>query len=308
MTTETKSFKTETVWETKLPLPLVGRGKVRDIYAVGDDRLLIVTTDRLSAFDVVLPEPIPFKGQVLTQISVFWFNLLSSVVPNHLITADVEQMNLPREVKEKFGGILKGRSMLVKKAKPLPVECVVRGYITGSGWKDYQKTGAVCGHKLPTGLRQCDKLAKPLFTPATKATVGHDENIDFKETVKRVGEKVAKRVEELTLALYEKGRDYAETKGILIADTKFEFGLLGNDLILIDEVLTPDSSRFWPKEGYESGHDQLSFDKQIVRNYLLTLDWNQKPPGPKLPAEIIEKTTNAYRDIYRRLVGRELNA
>ncbi len=307
MTTETKSSKKETVWETKLPLPFVGRGKVRDIYAAGDDSLLIVTTDRLSAFDVVLPDPIPYKGQVLTQISVFWFELLRSIVPHHLITANVDEMNLPRDVKEKFGSVLKGRSMLVKKAKPLPVECVVRGYITGSGWKDYQKTGAVCGHKLPTGLRQCDKFPKPLFTPATKATVGHDENIDFKETVKLIGEKVAKRAEELAIALYEKGRDYAEAKGILIADTKFEFGLLGNELILIDEVLTPDSSRFWPKEGYEPGHDQPSFDKQIVRNYLLTLDWNQKPPGPKLPPEIIEKTSKAYRDIYRRLVGRGLD-
>jgi phosphoribosylaminoimidazole-succinocarboxamide synthase len=307
MTTETKSSRKETVWETNLPLPYVGRGKVRDIYAAGEDALLIVTTDRLSAFDVVLPDPIPSKGRVLTQISVFWFEFLRSIVPHHLLTANLDEMKLPREVKEKFGPVLRGRSMLVKKAKPLPVECVVRGYLTGSGWKDYQKTGAVCGHKLPSGLRQCDKLAKPLFTPATKATVGHDENIDFKETVKRIGEKTARRVEELTLALYEKGRDYAETKGILIADTKFEFGLLGEELILIDEMLTPDSSRFWPKEGYEPGRDQPSFDKQIVRNHLLTLDWNQKPPGPKLPPEIIEKTSNAYRDIYRRLVGRELD-
>jgi len=303
MTTKTK---TETVWETKLPLPFVGRGKVRDIYAVGDDRLLIVTTDRLSAFDVVLPDPIPFKGQVLTQISVFWFNFLKSVVPNHLITANVEEMQLPRDMKEKYGSVLEGRTMLVKRAKPLPIECVVRGYLAGSGWKDYQKTGAVCGHKLPSGLRQCDKLAKPLFTPATKATVGHDENIDFKTTAKAIGEKLAKNVEALTISLYEKGRDYAATKGILIADTKFEFGLLGDQLILIDEALTPDSSRFWPKEGYEPGHDQPSYDKQIVRNYLLTLDWNQKPPGPKLPAEIVEKTSRAYREIYERLTGKEI--
>ena len=196
--------------------------------------------------------------------------------------------------------------MLVKKAKPLPVECVIRGYLAGSGWKDYLKTGSVCGHQFPTGLRQCEKLAKPLFTPATKAAVGHDENIDFKETAKRIGEKVAKKVEELSLALYKKGRDYAETRGILIADTKFEFGLLGNQLILIDEALTPDSSRFWPKDGYEPGHDQPSFDKQIVRNYLLDLGWNQKPPAPKLPPEIIEKTSRAYREIFRRLTGKEL--
>ena len=304
MTTKTAKF--ETVWETKLPLPFVGRGKVRDIYAVGGDQLLIVTSDRLSAFDVVLPDPIPYKGQVLTQISIFWFNLLSSVVPNHLITAEVDEMDLPREVKQKFGSVLEGRSMLVKKAKPLPVECVIRGYITGSGWKDYLKTGEVCGHKLPAGLKQCQKLPKPLFTPATKATVGHDENIDFKTTAKTVGESIAKKVQALSLALYEKGRDYAETKGILIADTKFEFGLLENELILIDEVLTPDSSRFWPKDGYEPGHDQPSYDKQIVRNYLLSIQWNQKPPAPKLPEEIIEKTSRAYREIYTRLTGKPL--
>jgi len=302
----TKTSKVDSVWETKLPLPLVGRGKVRDIYAVGEDKLLIVTTDRLSAFDVVLPDPIPFKGQVLTQISVFWFDFLKDIVPNHLITADVDEMNLPSEVKQKFGPVLEGRTMLVKRAKPLPVECVIRGYITGSGWKDYLKTGAVCGHTLPTGLRQCGKLAKPLFTPATKALVGHDENIDFQTAAKTIGEKLTKKVEQVSLALYEKGRDFADTKGILIADTKFEFGLLGNELILIDEVLTPDSSRFWPQAGYEPGHDQPSFDKQIVRNYLLELGWNQKPPAPKLPVDIIEKTSNAYRDIYKCLVRKEI--
>ena len=308
----------ETVYGTNLPLPLVGRGKVRDIYAVGGDQLLIVTSDRLSAFDVVLPDPIPYKGQVLTQISIFWFNLLGFVVANHLITAEVDEMDLPREVKQKFGSVLEGRSMLVKKAKPLPVECVIRGYITGSGWKDYLKTGEVCGHKLPAGLKQCQKLPKPLFTPATKATVGHDENIDFKTTAKTVGESIAKKAQALSLALYEKGRDYAETKGILIADTKFEFGLPltpilspegrgeGEGLLLIDEVLTPDSSRFWPKDGYEPGHDQPSYDKQIVRNYLLSIQWNQKPPAPKLPEEIIEKTSRAYREIYARLTGKEI--
>ena len=302
----TKTSKIETVWETKLPLPFVGRGKVRDIYSAGEDRLLIITTDRLSAFDVVLPDPIPLKGQVLTQISVFWFDFLKDIVPNHLITADVDEMDLPKEVKQKFGSVLEGRSMMVKKARPLPVECVIRGYITGSGWKDYLKTGAVCGHKLPAGLRQCGKLAKPLFTPATKATVGHDENIDFQTTAKTIGEALAKKVEAVSASLYEKGRDYADTKGILIADTKFEFGLTRNELTLIDEVLTPDSSRFWPKDGYEPGHDQPSFDKQIVRNYLLELGWNQKPPAPKLPADIIEKTSRAYSDIFRRLTGKEL--
>lgn len=301
-----KLSEIQTVWETKLPLPLVGRGKVRDIYSVGEDQLLIVTSDRLSAFDVILPDPIPFKGQVLTQISVFWFDFLQDVVPNHLITAEVEEMNLPQEVKQKFGSILEGRSMLVKRAKPLPVECVIRGYITGSGWKDYLKTGSVCGHKLPVGLKQCDKLPKPIFTPATKATVGHDENIDFKTTVKTIGEKSAQKVEQLSLAIYEKGRGYADTRGILIADTKFEFGLWKDEVILIDEVLTPDSSRFWPKQGYEPGHDQPSYDKQIVRNYLLELGWNQKPPAPQLPSEIIEKTSQAYRDIYQRLTGKAL--
>ena len=296
----------EAVWETKLPLPLVGRGKVRDIYAVGRDRLLIVTTDRLSAFDVVLPDPIPFKGKVLTQISVFWFDVLKSIVPNHLITAELGEMNLPAEVKEKSGALLEGRAMLVRRAQPLPVECVIRGYLTGSGWKDYLKTGATSGHKLPAGLQQCQKLPKPLFTPATKAVTGHDENISFEETVSRIGEGTAKKVEALSLGLYERGRDYAETKGILIADTKFEFGLIKNEIILIDEALTPDSSRFWPKAGYGPGRDQPSFDKQIVRNYLLTLTWNQKPPGPKLPPEIIEKTSRAYREIYRRLVGKEI--
>ncbi|MBI2167614.1 MAG: phosphoribosylaminoimidazolesuccinocarboxamide synthase [Candidatus Omnitrophica bacterium] len=302
----TSAARIETVWETKLPLPLVGRGKVRDIYAVGGDRLLIVTTDRLSAFDVVLPDPIPFKGKVLTQISVFWFDHLKSIVPNHLITAEVDEMNLPAEVKEKFGSLLEGRSMLVRRAQPLSVECVIRGYLTGSGWKDYLKTGATSGHKLPAGLQQCQKLSKPIFTPATKAVTGHDENISFEETVSRIGEGTARKVEALSLGLYERGRDYAETKGILIADTKFEFGLIKNEIVLIDEALTPDSSRFWPKEGYGPGRDQPSFDKQIVRNYLLTLTWNQKPPGPKLPAEVIEKTSRAYREIYRRLTGKEV--
>ena len=317
----TKTSKIETVWETKLPLPFLGRGKVRDIYGVDDDKLLIITTDRLSAFDVVLPDPIPLKGQVLTQISVFWFDFLKDVVPNHLITADIDEMNLPKDLRRKFGSILEGRTMLVKKARPLPVECVVRGYITGSGWKDYLKTLAVCGHKLPAGLKQCAQLARPLFTPATKAAVGHDENIDFQTTAKTIGESLAKKVEKVSIALYEKGRDYADTKGILIADTKFEFGLSltppsprergegeggGEGLLLIDEVLTPDSSRFWPKENYEAGHDQPSFDKQIVRNYLLELGWNQNPPAPKLPAEVIEKTSRAYSDIFRRLTGKEL--
>lgn len=297
---------TKTVWETHLPLPLVGRGKVRDIYAVGDDKLLIVASDRLSAFDVVLPNPIPFKGEVLTQISVFWFEFLKKIVPNHLITADVSKMGLPQNVTSEFGDYLRARSMLVKKAKPFMAECVVRGYITGSGWKDYQKTGHVCGHRLPKGLKQCDKLPKPIFTPATKAQTGHDENISFKQAAKIVGEKNAEKLRDLTVEIYEKGSDYAYSKGILVADTKFEFGEVGGEIILIDEVLTPDSSRFWPKNGYEPGHDQPSFDKQIVRNYLLDLKWDQKPPGPELPKEVIDKTSAAYREIYERLTGKKI--
>lgn len=301
-----QSNKAVTVWETELPLPLVGRGKVRDIYAVGEDKLLIVTSDRLSAFDVVLPNPIPYKGKVLTQISLFWFDYFSGLMGHHLITADLDQMGLDSRLIEKHKGELHGRSMLVKRANPLPVECVVRGYVTGSGWKDYQKTGAVCGHALPEGLRQCEKLDAPIFTPATKETQGHDINIDFEETVKRVGDKTARKVRDLSLEIYKKGSDYAEKRGILIADTKFEFGLLDNELILIDEVLTPDSSRFWPKDKYEVGRDQPSLDKQIVRNYLLEIQWDQKPPGPQLPVEIIEKTSLAYREVYRWLVGKEI--
>ncbi|MBN1687809.1 MAG: phosphoribosylaminoimidazolesuccinocarboxamide synthase [Candidatus Omnitrophica bacterium] len=296
----------ETVWETKLRLPLVGRGKVRDIYAVGDDKLLIVTTDRLSAFDVVLPNPIPFKGKVLTQISVFWFDFFKELVPNHLITADIGQMGLPDEIIKNNGAQLTGRTMLVRRAKPLPIECVVRGYVTGSGWKDYLRTGAVCGHVLPRGLKQCEKLKEPIFTPATKATSGHDENIDYQETVKRIGQSIADQAKALSIEIYKKGSDYAASKGILIADTKFEFGLLGNTMILIDEVMTPDSSRFWPQDRYQPGQDQPSFDKQIVRNYLLDIQWDQKPPAPELPSQVVEKTSQAYQDVYEKLAGKKL--
>jgi phosphoribosylaminoimidazole-succinocarboxamide synthase len=296
----------ETVWETHLPLPLVGRGKVRDIYAVGNDQLLIVTTDRLSAFDVVLPNPIPYKGKVLNQISVFCFNFFKDLLPNHFLTADVARMDLPKEIVKEQTWQIEGRSMLVRRAKPLPIECVVRGYVAGSAWKDYQTTGAVCGHVLPEGLRQCEKLVKPIFTPATKETQGHDINIDFEEVVKRVGRQTAERLRDLSIEIYQKGAAYAEEHGILIADTKFEFGLWNKDLILIDEVLTPDSSRFWPKDKYEPGHDQPSFDKQIVRNYLLEIQWNQKPPAPELPVEVIEQTTHAYLDVFKRLTGKTL--
>ena len=298
--------KTKTVWESNLPLPLAGRGKVRDIYQVGDDQLLIVASDRLSAFDVILPNPIPLKGKVLTQISVFWFHFFREVMPHHLITSDVSKMGLPKHVTEEFGEHLEGRSMLVQKTKPFLVECVVRGYITGSGWKDYQKTGYVCGYRLPKGLKQCDKLPKPLFTPATKATSGHDENISVKQAAKIVGGKNADRLGTASIDLYQKGADYADSKGILVADTKFEFGEFGKEMILIDEVLTPDSSRFWPKKTYEPGGDQPSFDKQIVRNYLLGIQWNQKPPAPKLPEEVVEKTSAAYCEIYERLTGKKI--
>ncbi len=299
--------KSKTVQQTNLPLPLVGRGKVRDIYAVGTDKLLIVTSDRLSAFDVVLPNPIPFKGQVLTQISNFWFDHFSKTVSHHLITSDVSKMNLPAEVIQKHGEELEGRSMLVKKCRPLTIECVVRGYVTGSGWKDYQKTGAVCGHVLPKNLQQCAKLEDPIFTPATKEESGHDININFEQACEREGRKVVEKVRELSIEIYKKGREYAATKGILIADTKFEFGLLGDEIILIDEVLTPDSSRFWPADKYQAGHDQPSFDKQIVRNYLLDIKWNQQPPAPVLPEDVVEKTSQAYRDVYKRLTNKELN-
>jgi phosphoribosylaminoimidazole-succinocarboxamide synthase len=296
----------ETVWETKLPLPLLGRGKVRDIYEIGKDKLLIVTTDRLSAFDVVLPNPIPYKGRVLNQISVFWMKLFSSLTEHHLLTVDIDEMGLSGELLKDFRPQIEGRSMLVKRTKPLPIECVVRGYVTGSGWKDYQKTGAICGHKLAAGLKQCEKLPEPIFTPATKATVGHDENIDRNQAAKLAGSDWAKKAEQLALDLYKRGAIYAEQRGILIADTKFEFGVLDDKLILIDEILTPDSSRFWPKDQYETGHDQPSFDKQIVRNYLLDLKWNQKPPAPELPVEVVDKTSQAYLDAYKRLVGKDL--
>ncbi len=296
----------KTVWETKLPLPLVGRGKVRDVYAISDDKLLIVTTDRLSAFDYVLPNPIPFKGIVLNQISVFWFDFFKHLVPNHLITAQVSEMSLPREIVSEFGEDLKGRSMLVHRAKPYLVECVVRGYLTGSGWKDYLSNGSVCGHKLPKGLTQCAKLPSPIFTPATKAESGHDENINFGEASKIVGVEVAEKLRTLSTQLYEEGLVHARSRGILMADTKFEFGEFNGKIILIDEVLTPDSSRFWPADQYEPGRDQPSFDKQIVRNYCEEIKWDKKPPAPKLPDAVIQKTSNAYREIYERLTGEKI--
>ena len=294
------------VWETNLPLPLVNRGKVRDIYAVDKDKLLIITTDRLSAFDVVLPTPIADKGRVLNQISLFWFEKFKNFMPNHVFTSDVDRMGLNAQVLNEFRGSLSGRSILVHKAKPLPVECVVRGFIAGSGWKDYQKTGKICGHALPAGMKQCEELSEPLCTPAAKAQTGHDMNIDFKETERLVGSQTAAKIRELSIRIYKEGVKFAKLHGILIADTKFEFGFFNDELILIDEVLTPDSSRFWPKATYRPGQDQPSLDKQIVRNWLLSSGWDQTPPGPALPPAIAEAAGAAYKNVYQLLTGKTL--
>lgn len=291
--------------ETQLTgVKLFSRGKVRDVYEVSGDRLLVVATDRLSAFDVVMAEGIPDKGRVLTQLSCFWFNYFRDVVPHHFLTA--RMADFPPEL-QPFADQLAGRSMLVEKARPFPIECVVRGYLAGSGWKDYQATGTVCGVKLPAGLRESSKLEQPIFTPSTKAQQGHDENIDWEETVRRIGLAAAERLREYSLTLYLKAREYAEARGILLADTKFEFGLLGDRVILIDEVLTPDSSRFWPKEGYEPGKPQPSFDKQFVRDYLESIHWNKQPPPPPLPPEVLGKTSEKYQEAFRLLTGRHLN-
>ncbi|MCX8087294.1 MAG: phosphoribosylaminoimidazolesuccinocarboxamide synthase [Rhodocyclaceae bacterium] len=279
-------------------LPLVARGKVRDIYAVGEDKLLIVTTDRLSAFDVVLPDPIPGKGEVLTALANFWFEKLAHIIPNQLTGIDPEAVVAPAERDE-----VRGRAIVVKRMKPLPIEAVVRGYLIGSGWKDYQATGKICGITLPAGLRLAEQLPEPLFTPSTKAELGtHDENIDFATVEKLIGAALAAQVREAALRLYTEAAEYARSRGIIIADTKFEFGLDGaGRLYLIDEVLTPDSSRFWPADGYEVGKSPPSFDKQFVRDYLETLPWNKQAPGPRLPAEIIEKTAAKYREALDRL-------
>ncbi len=291
--------------ETTLPgVKLHSRGKVRDVYEAGDGQLLVVATDRLSAFDVVMAEGIPDKGRVLTQLSVFWFNFFRDAVPTHFITADVDEF--PAEL-QRFADQLRGRSMLVEKAEPFPIECVARGYLAGSGWKDYRATGAVCGVKLPSGLTESARLDQPIFTPATKAQTGHDENITWEATVARIGKDAAERLRDSTLRLYTEARALAEQRGILIADTKFEWGRKGNEIILIDEVLTPDSSRFWPKKGYQPGQSQPSFDKQFVRDYLESLNWNKQPPPPPLPPEVVEKTSEKYREAYRLLTGQSLN-
>jgi phosphoribosylaminoimidazole-succinocarboxamide synthase len=281
-------------------LPLIGKGKVRDLYRIDDRRMLIVTTDRLSAFDVVMSEPIPGKGRILTEISNFWFHKLEHVVPNHLLAVPLQEILSTEEI-----NLLDGRAIAVKKVKPLPVEAVVRGYLIGSGWKDYQATGAVCGIRLPKGLRQASQLPRPIFTPATKAAIGaHDENIPYEEVVKLIGERLATQVRDISVRLYTEAANYALTRGIIIADTKFEFGLdENNQLLLIDEVLTPDSSRFWPIDEYQVGTSPPSFDKQFVRDYLETLDWNKTAPGPKLPAHIIARTAEKYGEALQRLTA-----
>ncbi|MEW6067009.1 MAG: phosphoribosylaminoimidazolesuccinocarboxamide synthase [Nitrospirota bacterium] len=280
----------------------VKRGKVRDIYNLGE-HLLIVATDRISAFDVVLPDGIPEKGKVLTQISIYWFEQMRDIIPNHLIST--QPKDFPEKL-QKYADILEGRSMLVKNAQPLPVECVVRGYLSGSGWKEYKKTSSVCGIKLPEGLLESSRLDKPIFTPSTKEEHGHDINISFEDVRKTVGEKLANKLRDMSLNIYLKARDIAEKKGIIIADTKFEFGIYNNKLILIDELLTPDSSRFWSIKDYTPGKSQDSYDKQIVRDYLLTLDWDKTYPGPSLPEDVIEKTARRYSEIFKIITGRDL--
>jgi phosphoribosylaminoimidazole-succinocarboxamide synthase len=290
------------VRETKFTgLSPAARGKVRDIYDAGD-KLLIVATDRLSAFDVILPTPIPDKGRVLTQLSLFWFDLLHDVIPNHVLSAT--EFPAPFDA---YREELAGRSMLVRKTMPLPIECVVRGYVSGSGWKDYRSTGEICGIALPPGLRESDRLPEPIFTPATKATTGHDENISFERAASLIGTERARQVRDVSLEIYRRAATYAEPRGILLADTKFEFGLLKDELIWIDEALTPDSSRFWPAAQYKPGGPQPSFDKQFVRDYLESIHWPKTPPGPELPPQVVDATQGKYREAYRILTGRELD-
>ena len=289
------------LWETQFAgLSPSARGKVRDIYDLGD-KLLIVATDRLSAFDVILPTPIPDKGRVLTQLSLFWFDLLKDVILNHVISAT----EFPAPF-DRFKDELAGRSMLVRKTKPLPIECVVRGYVSGSGWKDYRTTGKICGISLPNGLYESDRLPEPIFTPATKAISGHDENIPFEQAEKMVGKNLAEKVRTVSIELYRRASAHAEPRGIVVADTKFEFGVLNDELIWIDEALTPDSSRFWPAAHYSPGGPQASFDKQFVRDYLERMRWPKTPPGPELPPEVVDATREKYREAYRILTSHEL--
>jgi phosphoribosylaminoimidazole-succinocarboxamide synthase len=301
-------LSTAPILETTLDgLTLQRRGKVRDVYEVGDD-LLIVATDRISAFDYVLGSGIPDKGKVLTQLSGFWFERMGAIVPHHLLSMDVDQFP---DAARRHATVLQGRSMLVRRTRPIPVECVARGYLSGSGWKEYQQTGRVCGITLPSGLRESDRLPKPIFTPATKAETGHDVNISEDEAGRLVGGDLIARLKTLTLEIYRRGAAHAESKGIIVADTKFEFGLVGagnpdRDVVLIDEVLTPDSSRFWPSAQYEPGHGQPSFDKQYVRDYLESITWNKQPPVPSLPDDVVARTREKYVEAYRLLSGREL--
>ncbi|HZD08277.1 MAG: phosphoribosylaminoimidazolesuccinocarboxamide synthase [Candidatus Angelobacter sp.] len=300
-----QSAQSRILLQTDFPeLTLHARGKVRDLYNL-NGQLLFVATDRISAFDYVLATGIPEKGRVLTQLSLFWFDFLKDVVKNHLITASVDQYPAPLK---KYADDLRGRSMLVTKAQMIDIECVARGYLSGSGWKEYQQTGAVCGIKLPSGLKESDKLPEPIFTPATKALSGHDENISIEEMAKRTGKELAEKLRDLTLKIYKTAADYAAGRGIIIADTKFEFGQTSQGLILADEVLTPDSSRFWPADKYQPGKAQESFDKQFVRDYLEAIKWNKQPPAPSLPEDVARKTSEKYIEAYRILAGRELPA
>jgi phosphoribosylaminoimidazole-succinocarboxamide synthase len=300
-----QSAQSRILLQTDFPeLTLHARGKVRDLYSL-NGQLLFVATDRISAFDYVLATGIPEKGRVLTQLSLFWFDFLKGVVKNHLVTASVDQYPAPLK---KYADDLRGRSMLVTKAQMIDIECVARGYLSGSGWKEYQQTGAVCGIKLPSGLKESDKLPEPIFTPATKALSGHDENISIEEMAKRTGKELAEKLRDLTLKIYKTAADYAAGRGIIIADTKFEFGQTSQGLILADEVLTPDSSRFWPADKYQPGKAQESFDKQFVRDYLEAIKWNKQPPAPSLPEDVARKTSEKYIEAYRILAGRELPA
>jgi phosphoribosylaminoimidazole-succinocarboxamide synthase len=298
-----ENSKNETILQLDLPgVKKLRSGKVREIFDLGD-RLLLVASDRISAFDVIMPNGIPRKGEVLTQISHFWFAKFASLVPNHLLAGANDP--LP-EILQPFAGKLARRSMIVKKAKPLAIECIVRGYLSGSGWKEYKKSQTVCGIRLPAGLAESAELPEPIFTPSTKAEAGHDENISFDDACKIAGTQLATQARDLSLKIYRAARDYARQRGIIIADTKFEFGLDNGKLILIDEVLTPDSSRFWPADQYQPGRGQPSFDKQFVRDYLETLDWNKTPPGPLLPPEVVAKTSAKYLEAYERLTGGKL--
>jgi phosphoribosylaminoimidazole-succinocarboxamide synthase len=292
----------DVVLETRLPLKLHGRGKVRDVYDLGD-RLLIVATDRISAFDSVLPNGIPHKGEVLNKLSAYWFDETKGIIRNHMGTIDVRKF--PAELKE-HARMLEGRSMLVEKTKPLPVECVARGYLSGSGWKEYRKNGEICGIRLPKGLVESDRLQEPIFTPTTKAESGHDINMSYREVEAKIGAEAAAKIRDTTLRIYETARVKAESKGIIIADTKFEFGAKDGEIILIDEVLTPDSSRFWPMDSYKPGGPQRSYDKQYVRDYLEEIRWNKEPPAPKLPDDVVNETSRKYVEAYELLTGKRL--